>query len=184
MTAEIAFYFAVAPGLAAERFGIMDHRVVIDDRNRLEHHIQALAIIEQRDVMIGNAHRAGVDVEAGIELAMLGEAAQFVDGVAAADRDVTSAGLVLIFQHLDFITGAAHFQRRGQARQPRAQNQHRCALGIALQIDGAAISGLARETQIGHRLVHRRAARGHANHLEQRAPAHRRSVLISHLSSP
>ena len=118
-------------------------------------------------MVVGQPHRTRIDVETGIELAMLGEPAQFGDGVAAADGDVTTAGLVLIFQDLHLVAGAGKFQRRGQAGQARAQYQHGRAARIAFELDRAGVAGLARKTQIGHRLIHDRAARGRADHAEQ-----------------
>src|SRR6185312_4746852 len=120
------------------------HRVVVDDREGLERDIELLAVIQQRDVVIGNAHRTGIDVEALVELAMLGETAQFLDGVAAANGDVTSARLALIFQDLNLVASAAEFERRRETSQTRAQHQYGSALHITRKLEGAAITGLAR----------------------------------------
>ena len=114
MAAEIGLHLAIALGLAPKRLGGVQHGVVIDDLECLERNVEALAIVQNREVVIRQSHRTGIEIEAGIELAALCVRAHLGDGVAAANGNVPAAGTVLIFQNLNPIAGPAHFQRRSQ----------------------------------------------------------------------
>ena len=167
MALEVGLDLADALRLAAERLGRMQIGIVIELLERLERHAQPLAVIEQAVVVIGNAPRPGIEVEAGVELAFLRRAAQLGIAVAAAQRPVAAAGAVVELEHLHLVAGLAQLQRRHHAGQPGAENQHRCALGIAVELDRPLVAGLRRVSEAGHRLVQRGTSGRQPDQLQQ-----------------
>ncbi len=75
---EIGLDVANALRLAVERGRRVQERVVVELDERLERDPEPAAIIQDRVMMIGNAPRSRIDVEARIELAGLGRAASSV----------------------------------------------------------------------------------------------------------
>jgi hypothetical protein len=132
----------------------------------------APTIGQQAIVVVRDAPRAGIDVEALVELAFLRVAAEFGDRVAAAYGPVTAASAAIVFEDLHLVAGLAQFESRQHAGQARAKNQHRGALRIALELDRTLVVGFGRQPQAGHGLVHRGATRGHADQFEKVTPAH------------
>ena len=181
---EIGGDCAIALRLAAERVVRVDIGVVIDLNERLERDFEALAIIEQRAVVIGNAPRAGIDVEAGIEGAILREAAELDIAVAAAQGPAPPAGAPAIFEDLHFVAGLAQLERRHHAGKPGAENQHRGALRIAVEAERSLVVGGRRVSQAGHRLIHRTGARRRADQREEIAPAQRGRAVVGQGLTP
>src|ERR1700743_3359123 len=147
MALKIGLDVADALRLAAECVGRMQQRVVIELDERLERDIEALAIIEQRPMVIGNPPWAGIEIKTLIELAGLRRAAEFGKTVAAPQGPVTPTWTAVELQHLDLVAGLAQFERRGHSREPRAKDQDRCTPGIAVELDRPLVSGLCRDTE-------------------------------------
>src|SRR5665213_4405927 len=181
---EIGGDCAIALRLAAERVVRVDIGVVIDLDERLERDFEALAIIEQRAVVIGNAPRAGIDVEAGIEGAILREAAELDIAVAAAQGPAPPAGAPAIFEDLHFVAGLAQLERRYHAGNPGAEDQHRGALRIAVEAERSLVVGGRRVTQDGHRLIPHTGASRRADRREEIAPAQRGRAVVGQRITP
>jgi len=128
---EIRLDLAHPPGLAAECPGRMQERVVVQLLEGLQLDAESLAIIQQPVVVIGNAPRAGIEIKPFVELAFLRRAAQFGVSVAAAQRPVAATCAAVELEHLHLVTGLSQLQRRRQARQSRAQDEHRRAFRVA-----------------------------------------------------
>ena len=65
--------------------------------------------------MVRQAPGTGVDVQALVELAVLGFAAQFGISVAAAQGPVAAARFRVVFEHLHLVAGLAQLQRSDKA---------------------------------------------------------------------
>jgi hypothetical protein len=147
---------------------------------RHELHAEFLAVMQQAAMVIGNAPRAGIEIETLVEGDLLGDAAHFGIGVAATQRPVPSAGPVVIFQHLHLVAGFAQFIRCGHARKARAQHQHRGAFHIARQFDRVVEVRCSRIAHRHHGFVHHGAARRGADQFQKRAAADGIFVVIFH----
>src|ERR1700742_1000866 len=90
----------------------MQQRVVIELDERLERHVEAFAIVEQRAMVIRYPPWARIEVEALVEPAGLRRAAELGKTVAAPQAPVTPASAAVEFQHLDLVAGLAQLQRR------------------------------------------------------------------------
>ena len=77
MSLEIGLDVANALRNASERLGRVQKGVVIELDERLEGDTQALAVIEQRAMVIGNPPWAGIEIEALLEFTGLLEATEF-----------------------------------------------------------------------------------------------------------
>src|ERR1700722_13214246 len=108
----------------------------IDLREGLERHLEALAIIEHRPMVIGNAPRTRVQIQALRELHVLREAAELRIRVAAIQRPVAASGSIVVFEYLHFVAGVAQLERGGHACQTGTQDQNRSTLWGALEPDG------------------------------------------------
>ena len=159
-------------GLAAKGLGGVHQRVVVDLHERFELHAEALAVIQQRIVVVGHAPGAGVDVQALVELAGLARAVQLGERVAPAQCPATPTGTILVFQDLHVVAGRAQLIRRRHARQPGAQDDHRAAAPGLSQLQRSAVARLLRVAERCHRLVHEAATRRLADHGQQVAAAH------------
>ena len=104
---------------------------MIELDERFERDAEALAIIEQRAMVIGNSPWAGIEIEALLEFAGLLEATEFGETVAAAERPVAAPGAAVELQHLDLVASLAQFQRRRHAGETGAEHQDGSALRIA-----------------------------------------------------
>ena len=124
-------------------------------------------------MVIRQAPGTGIDVETRIEAALLGEAAQLGIAVAAAQRPVATAGAGVVLQHLNLVAGVAQLVGGHEARNTRAEHEHRSALRRGAQLDRPVEIGFGREAETVHRLVHRRAARAQSDHREQLTPRNR-----------
>ena len=98
---EIGLDLADALRLAAEGVRRVQPGVVIELDERLERHPEPAAIVEDGVVMVGDSPRPRIEVEAGIEGAKLGRAAELGIDVAAADRPVPAARTIVVFEDLD-----------------------------------------------------------------------------------
>jgi hypothetical protein len=121
-------------------------------------------------MVIGNAPWSGIEIKPLLEFAGLRRAAEFGKTVAAPQAPIASARPAVELEYLDFVAGVAQFQRRGHARQARAENQNRRAPGIAIELDRAFEAGLRREAETGHGLIHRSTAGNGADQRQQIAP--------------
>ena len=146
--------------------------VVVELDEGFERHAEAPAIGQDGAMVVRDPPGAGVEVEPRIEGAVLPGAAELGVGVAAAQRPVATAGPGVEFQHLDRIARVAQFERRRHAGEPRPEDQHRRALGVALELDRPPVAGLGREAEARHGVVQRRAARHPADHREGIATRH------------
>jgi hypothetical protein len=164
---EVGLHLAQALRLAAVGLPRMQERGVVDLREGLERHAQPVRVIEHAVVVVRDAPRAGVEVQAGVELAVLHGAAELGVGVAAAQRPRAAAGARVVLEHLHAVAGLAQLEGRDEARHARAEHQHRGALRRALQVDRARVRRFGGEAQRGHRLVHRGAAGGLADPAEE-----------------
>src|SRR6185312_9901915 len=146
-------------------------RVVIELDEGLERNVEPLAVVEQRAMMIGNAPRTRIEVEPRLEVAILGGAAEFGVGIAAADGPVAATGALVEFQDLDLIARLAQLQRRGHAGKSCAEDQDGSAPRIAFELDRPLVARFRGKAEARHRVVHRRAARHRSDQREQIAPA-------------
>src|ERR1700743_903561 len=170
MALKIGLDVADALRLAAEVVGRMQQRVVIELDERLKRDIEALAIIEQRPMVIGNPPWAGIEIKTLLELAGLRRAAGFRNTVAAPQGPGTPTRPAVELQYLDLVAGLAQFERRGHSRKSRTEDQDRCAPGIAVELDRPLVSGLSREAEAGHGVIHRSTAGDRADQRQQIAP--------------
>jgi hypothetical protein len=154
--------------------------VVVDLDERLHGDAEPLAIVQDGMVVIGNPPWPGIDVETRIELAFLTGTAELRIGVAAAQRPIPPADAAVIFEQLHLVAGLVQFIGRDKAGEPCSQDQDRSPLRIAVELDRAVIRRFRRMTEAGHRLVHRRPARGRTDQIEQGAPAHRHRIGFRH----
>src|ERR1700722_19566230 len=109
-------------------------------------------------MMIGNPPRAGIEIETVVEFAGLLGTAELGKTVPAPQGPVAAAGPRIELQDLDAVAGLAQFQRGGHAGQASAEDQDGSALRVALELDRTPVTGVGREPERGHRMVHRRAA--------------------------
>ena len=162
----------------------MQEGIVVELDERLERDPETAAIIQYRVMMIGNAPRPRVQVQARIELAGLGGSAKLCVDVAPSYRPVPAAGTEVVFEDADAVARALEFDRRRHSGKAGAQDDDRSALGIALELDRPAIWRFRREPKPGHDLIRARSAEARADELDQSSPAHQgrslthRSVLF------
>ena len=162
---------AIALRLAAEALLAVHVGVVVDLDERLERHIQLLAIAQDAAVMIRQAPRTRIDVLVFIELALLGVAAEFRVFIPATQRPVATPRARVVLEHLHLVAGGAQLVGCHHAGDARTQHEHRGALRRALQVDRTGVGGVGREPQAAHGLVHGRVARGQTNHAQELAAA-------------
>ena len=160
----------------------MEIGVVIELDEGLERDPEAAAIVEDRIVVIGDAPRPRIEIEAGVEFACLRRAAELGEHVAAANRPVPSAGAGIVFEHAHVIAGALKLDRRRHAGEAGAQDDDRRALRIAIEPDRTAVGRFRRIAKASHRLVGRGGAGARADDLEQSSPAESRRGGVAHRS--
>ena len=131
MALKIGLDVANTLRLAAERIRGVEQGVVVELDEGFERDAEALAVIEQGAVMIGNSPGTRIEIEAFLKAAGLCRAAKFGKTVAAAQRPVASAGTAVEFEDLDLVAGCAQFERGRHAREARAEDQHGCAFDVA-----------------------------------------------------
>jgi hypothetical protein len=168
---EVGLDPAIALRDAAEGCLRMDIGVVVDLEERLQRYLQEPAVVQQGGVMVGNPPGSGVQIEALVELHVLGETAQLGVAIAAVERPVPASGTVVVFEHLDPVAGLAQLIGDAEAGEAGARHQDRRPLRIAGQFQGSVEAGLAGVGEGAHRLVHDGAAGRLADHGDQAAPA-------------
>ena len=181
---KIGLDVANALRLALERLGRMQERIVIELDEWLERDAEPATIIQDRVMVMGNAPRPGVEIEAGVEFAALGLAAELGIDVAAPQRPVPAAGARVVFEDLDLVAGPLKLDRRGHSGQARPQHDDRGPFRIAFELDPPAVRRRRRQPKLGHRLIHRRPAGGRSDQREQAAPGQRSGRLIAHRLAP
>lgn len=134
MATEVGRDFLEPLRLAVKGFRVVQIGVVVDLDERLQLDAKALAVIQHRKMVRRDPPGAGVDVVALAELDRLSKAAQLGKGVAPAQGPAAPACLLAVFQDLHLIARIAQFERSRHACQAAAQDQHRGALGIPLQV--------------------------------------------------
>ena len=159
MALEVGPDLADPARLATECLGRMQVGIVVELLEGLELHAQPLAVIEQAVVVIGNPPRPRIEIQAGIEFALLRRTAQLGVAVAAAQRPVAPTGAAVELQYLHRVAGLAQLQRRHHAGQSGAEDQHRGALGAALELDPSLVARLGGVPEAGHGLVQRGTSR-------------------------
>ena len=170
LSLEIGLDGANTLRLAAERAGGMQQGIVIELDERLDRDIEALAVVEQRAVMIRNPPRPGIEIKSVVEFADLLLAAELDISVAAAQCPVATARPLIEFQHRNLVSGLAQLERRGHAGETGAEDHHGRALGVARELDRALVSGVRRKAEAGHGVIHRRAAGERADQRQQVTP--------------
>ena len=133
-------------------------------------------------MMIGNAPRPRIEIEAGVELALLRRAAELRVDVAAPERPVPSARTGVVLEHAHLVAGVLKLDRRGHSGEAGPQNDDRCALGIAVELDRASVRQFLRVSEASHRLVGGRSADARADDLKQSSPAKSRRRRVAHRS--
>src|SRR5277367_3376180 len=92
--------------------------VVIELDERLERDPEAAAIVQNRVMVVRNAPRSGIEIEAGVELALLRRSAEFRVDVAASQRPVSSARTDVVLEDANLVAGALELDRRGHPGEP------------------------------------------------------------------
>ena len=133
MPLKVGLYLTIALRLAIKGLGGMDHRVVVDLDKGFQGDAEFVAVIEHGMMVIWDAPRAGVEVQALVKFAMLGSAPQLGETVTAPQRPAAPARLGIELQHLDLVAGLAQFVGSGHAGQSCAEDQDASALGRAAQ---------------------------------------------------
>jgi hypothetical protein len=141
----------------------VQHGIVIQLNEGFERDAKALAVIEHGVVMVGNAPRPRVDVEAFVEFAGLFRSAKLGEGVAAAQGPVAPAWPAIELEDLDLIAGLAQLEGRRHPREPRTENKDGGSFWIAAQFDRALVGRLGCEPQTCHRVIHRCTAGNRAD---------------------
>ena len=131
---------------------------MIDLHKRFERDAQAFAVVEHATMVIRQAPGTRIDVEAGIELALLGLSSQFRVAIAAAQRPVAAARARVVFQHLHLVARIAQLVGGDQSGNSGTQHQNRGALRCGAQADRALEIRFRRQSETVHGLVHHAAA--------------------------
>src|SRR6266481_4478973 len=137
-----------------------------------------------RALVVGNAPGAGIEIKAGVEFAVLRSTAEFGVAVAAPQRPTAPAGAVVVFKHLNAVACPAQLKRRHHPSETGPEDEHRGALGIALEPDRPGIRGLCGKTHARHRAVHHRAAGRRSDERKKVTPAHVRCFALGHHWTP
>src|SRR5579863_545977 len=177
---EISPDLADALRPAAKGLGVMQKGVVVELNEGLERDAELATIVQKRVVMVRDAPGPWIEVEAVVEVAALGRAAELRVDIAAAKRPVPTAGAGIIFKDLNLVSGAAEFVGSGHPGKASAQYDDGGAFWIAFERDRPAIGRLGRKAETGHRLVRGRRAGGRADQCEETAPADGRPRPIDH----
>jgi hypothetical protein len=133
---------------------------------RLDLHVQSLAVVEYCTMVIRNAPRPGIEIEPGRETARLRETSELFELVATAQCPIAAARTTAEFENLNRIAGIAQFKRGGHPGQAGAKNQDRGASSVTLEFDAALVWRLRRKAESRHRVIHRRASRERADDCE------------------
>lgn len=107
VTGEVSLNVTITLRSAAKGIRRVEIGVVIDLDERLKRDAEALAIVEQTAMVERDPPRPGIEIEPGIEAALLHRAVQLDVAVTAAQRPAASASSSRIFKHLDGVAGLA-----------------------------------------------------------------------------
>ena len=107
LSLEVSLYVTNALRNASERAGRVQKRVMIELDERLKRDTQALAVIENRAMVIGNSPWTRIDIEALLEFAGLLEPAEFDERISAPQGPIASPCPAVEFQQLDLVAGLA-----------------------------------------------------------------------------
>src|SRR5260370_2062464 len=128
----------------------MEEGIVDELDERLERDDEAAAIVEDRVVMVRDAPRPRIEIEARVKLAALRRAAELSIDVAAAQRPVSPARAHIVFEDLHFIACPAELERRRHAGEACAKHDDGGALRIAFELDRAPVRRFRRESKTRH----------------------------------
>ena len=156
---------------AVERLGRMKKRIVIELDEGLERHAEPAAVIQDGMVMVGDSPGPGIEIEAFVERASLRGAAEFGEGIPAAQGPVAAACPAVELENPHLVSGLAQLQCRRHAGKAGAEDENGSAPGIAVELDRTLVSGIGREPQAGHRVIHRGAAGNRSDQGQQITPA-------------
>ncbi len=141
-------------------------------------------------MVIGNPPRAGIEIEALVECAGLAGTTKFSEAVAAAKSPVAAPWPIVELQDPHLVSGLAQFQRGRHAGEPGAEDQDGGAFRIAFELDRTLVTGVGRETERGHRVIHRGTAGNRSDQGQQVAPTNEcrfvlhRYVLLNPYPAP
>ena len=155
---EIGLHGPVTLRLTAEGALRVQVGVVVDLDEGLERDAEALAVIEQRPMVIGDAPGTGIEVEALVEVTILSGAAEFSVAVTAANGPGAATDAVIILQHLNMISRPAQLIGRDEAGYSGAEDEHGGLLGPARKLDRSGIVRRPGMAQGRHRQIKRRSA--------------------------
>src|ERR1700730_2759924 len=156
--------------------------VMVELDEGLKRHPETAAIIQDRVMVIRNAPRPRIEVEAGVELAPLRRAAELRVDVAAPEAPIPPARTRVVLERAHFVPGALELDRRGHSGKTGAQNDDRSALGIAVELDRASIGRFFGVSEPSHGLISGRSADARADDLKQSSPAKGRRRRVAHRS--
>jgi hypothetical protein len=128
--------------LTAKRARSVQKRVVIELNERLEHDVEASAIIEHGTMMIGNSPRPRIEIKSLREFAGLREAAEFGESVATTQRPVAASRTAIEFQDLNLVARLTQLQCSRHAGQTGAKDQDGSASDIAAKRDRTFVTGI------------------------------------------
>src|SRR5690349_24969619 len=124
-------------------------------------------------MVIGNSPWARIEIEATFEFDFLSKSAKFCVSIAPPKRPVSPAGTISELKNLNLVPNFAKFERRHEPSQPSTQNEHRCSLWVAFQLDRTFVMRLLSEAETDHCLVHYSASRRRPNQRQKVTPAYR-----------
>jgi hypothetical protein len=171
MAVKVCVDMAIALRLAAKRLGRMQLGVVVDLHESLELDAEPLAVSEHRMVVVWDAPRAGIEIKALVEFALLFEAAEFGVFVAAAQRPAAAAGFLAVLQDLNLVARLAEFVGGDHAGKPGAKDKHGSTFRVAVELDRPLVGRLLRKTEGCHGLVHGCTSSKRADHGKEIAAA-------------
>ena len=93
-------------GLPSKARVELQEGVVVELDERLEGDAKPPAIVQERVMMIGNAPRAGIEVETRVKLAALRRSAQFRVGVAASEGPIPPTRTQIVLEDLDLVASS------------------------------------------------------------------------------
>src|ERR1700733_12596921 len=85
--------------------------VMVELDEGLERHPETAAIVQDRVMMIRNAPRPGIEIEAGVELAPLRRAAELRVDVAAPEAPVPPTRTQVVFEDAHLVACALELDR-------------------------------------------------------------------------
>lgn len=158
--------------LAAEGFGRMKPGVLVLLHEDLQLHAGALAVVQERAVVMRDAPGADIDVLAVREFAGLTVSAHLAELVTALQRPAASARAALVFEDLHLVSRAPHLERGDHARKASAEDQNLRTLRRTVVFRRTLVRAGKCVTHRGHRPQHGRGTACDADQPQQVAPGH------------